>query len=219
MTSRSRRKFKRPESRSDRVRALLDFAADQLKTIAADYESAVGLSQVPLDLSIRVKNYCENLRSALDYLAHQVFEWLHPTKDIPKTLAFPSARQKSKAEAAIERQFPGLKAKSATLWRIVLEFQPYRKENKHLRHFLAVVNDSKHWDLVSQRSLTAPFDSPEAISIGPVAWRSEATGEWVTFRFRGLNENAYWILFVMHQEISELVDSVSWQLRQLRAAE
>lgn len=213
MAIRSRRKFKLPESRSDRVLALLDFAEKQLKEIATEYESAVGLEQVPLALSIKVKNYCENLRSALDYLAHQVFESLQPTRDIPKTLSFPMSWRKSKAEAAIEKQFPGLKETRPKLWRIISDFQPYRKNNSRLRHFLSVVNDSKHWDLVPQRSVKAPFHSQASRQLGPVAWRSEATGEWVTFRFRGLNENAYWILLFMHQEIRELVDSVHSHLR------
>lgn len=180
--------------------------------IAREYESAVRFDEVPLSLSIKVKNYCENLRSALDYLAHEIFEWLHPVEVLPRGLYFPTAWEKSKAEATIEKQFPELKKRSPALWSIVHDFQPYRRKNKRLRHFLTVLNDSKHWDLVPQRSHRAPVGSPTGNSIGPVAWHSDATGEWVTYRFRGLNENAFWILLVMHEEIRGLVECVQREL-------
>jgi len=59
-------------NRKNDTAVILDVAIEQHKLILAGYERA--LLNESLDLRVPVKNAMENLRSALDYMAHDIYE-------------------------------------------------------------------------------------------------------------------------------------------------
>ena len=59
-------------NRKSDVDAILIAATQQHSTVRQDYERA--LRDKSLDLRVPVKNLMENLRSALDYMAHDIYE-------------------------------------------------------------------------------------------------------------------------------------------------
>ena len=188
---------------------MLDYAEKQLKDIAASYDEELRHRRVPLELSIKIKNFCENLRSALDFLAHETYEWLWPHRTIPKQLAFPMAFEKSKARATINTQFPELRTREPELWQFIEDFQPYHtKSGKWLRHLVRVTNDNKHWDRSAQVVRSAAPGTPEASRLGPVVFQDESTGDWLEPRFNGMYINAFWVLREAETNVRWLVDEV-----------
>jgi hypothetical protein len=194
----ARRHPRRTESRDARIDALLGYAEKQIEDIANSYEAQLDEQHVPVELSIKIKNCCENMRSALDYLAHRIFERTYPGQAPPAILAFPTGgSRKADAIDAIKRQFPGLRTVNAALWDGLMRAHPYRRGNGWFRDFLNVVNDNKHWDLVAQRRREAPFDSPSFKA--PVVFRSGDSA--VEFRFRGIEANA---IFLLEQALTNI---------------
>src|SRR5437868_13520361 len=85
----ARRHPRKTESRAARIDALLDYAEKQVEDIVHSYEAQLRSKQVPLELAIKIKNCCENLRSALDFVAHLIFECTYPGRVLPDKLDFP----------------------------------------------------------------------------------------------------------------------------------
>jgi hypothetical protein len=201
----ARRHPRKSESRAARIDALLDYAEKEVEDIVHSYESQLRSKQVPLELSIKIKNCCENLRSALDFLAHLIFERTYPGRVLPDRLNFPLHWTCAEAEAGIQRCFPDLRNINRPLWQELHNAQPYKRRNKWLRQFVTVVNDNKHWDLVAQRTRKAHVDSPKAIGLGPVVFLLEPENIWIEYRFRGSEANAFFLLDVALTNIRLLV--------------
>ena len=85
-------------NRFDQAKALVERCKDLLPQIAAEYESSLHQKQeIEPGLLIDIKNLMENLRSAMDYAAHELFDtYGHSTRSNPR-IYFPftcrSARQ------------------------------------------------------------------------------------------------------------------------------
>ena len=56
------------------IQALLTQAREQLREVEGKYQSSLTAKSVSPDLKVKIKNLCENLRSVLDYLAHDIRE-------------------------------------------------------------------------------------------------------------------------------------------------
>ena len=190
----ARRHPRKSESRHARIDALLDYAEAQMEDIAQSYESQLRSAHVPLELAIKIKNCCENMRSALDYLAHHIFKLNYPGTQVPETLNFPLGWTRKKADTAINKQFPNLRNVNRPLWRALHAAQPYKRGNKWLRRFVTVVNDHKHWDLVGQRVRKVNVDSPRARGFGPFVFLLEPENVLIEYRFRGIEANAFFLL-------------------------
>jgi hypothetical protein len=201
----ARRHPRKSESRLARIDALLDYAEAQIEDIAHSYEAQLRSEHVPLELAIKVKNCCENMRSALDFLAHHIFELTYPGTQIPDTLTFPLGWTRQKADSAIDRQFPNLRNVNRTLWRDLHDAQPYKRGNRWLRRFVTLVNDHKHWDLVGQRIRKVDVDSPKAQGFGPFVFLLEPEKVLIEYRFRGIEANAVFLLGQAHTNIRLLV--------------
>lgn len=201
----TRRYPRKTESRLARIDALLDYAEAQIEDIVYSYEAQLRSKHVPLELAIKIKNCCENMRSALDFLAHYIFELTYPGTQIPENLTFPLGWTRQKADAAIDRHFPNLRNVNRALWQALHDAQPYKRGNKWLRRFVTVVNDNKHWDLVAQRVRKVDVDSPKAQGFAPVVFLLEPERVWIEYRFRGIEANAFFLLGQAHTNIRLLV--------------
>ena len=60
--------------RKDQVDALTDHAKVDLAKIEKQYSNSLQKQTIAPTLQIDIKNFMENLRSALDYLAHDIYE-------------------------------------------------------------------------------------------------------------------------------------------------
>jgi hypothetical protein len=149
---------------------------------------------VPLELAIKIKNCCENMRSALDFLAHLIFKMTYPGTEVPDDLTFPLGWTRQKADRAIECRFPDLRNVNRALWHALHEAQPYKRKNKWLRRFVTVVNDHKHWDLIGQRVRKIDVGSPRAQGFGPFVFLLEPDHVLIEYRFRGIEANAFFLL-------------------------
>ena len=60
--------------RLDDINALIEVADEQLQTIETEYNKSLNSQVISPKLPVYIKNYLENLRSPLDYLAKEICE-------------------------------------------------------------------------------------------------------------------------------------------------
>lgn len=106
-TSPVRKHPRKTESRRARIDATLTYADKQLRDISRSYDAQLRHEQVPLELCLKIKNFCENLRSALDFVAFEIFEHCYPGTAAPVELGFPLLwkRPRNKATKSINSAF------------------------------------------------------------------------------------------------------------------
>ena len=61
-------------SRLDDIKAVLEVADELLQNIQSEYDQSLSSKAISPKLSVYIKNYLENLRSPLDYLASEICE-------------------------------------------------------------------------------------------------------------------------------------------------
>lgn len=171
--------------RKNDVQALLDHAANDLsdsdlKNIEAKYAEALTSKAIPSDLQIDVKNFMENLRSALDYMAHDIYEAvIKPVRATsgqkdPKDIYFPYGKDENGFKSGIGAALPDLKNINATVFDLLEAVQPHKCGDDWLYQFCRIVNEKKHDALTPQTrtetqtmtasaggaSVTLPINSP-----------------------------------------------------------
>src|SRR4051794_24283526 len=106
--------------RRKRIETLLRYAEEvQFEEVRQDYETAVQTRSVPEFLPVRIKNLCENLRSALDYIAQDLWD-LYGNKGADRpNVYFPIRRSLSEYEKYMDNLFPDLKPKNLELWKFL----------------------------------------------------------------------------------------------------
>ncbi len=166
--------------RKNDVLALLDHATNDLKNIEAKYVEALTSKSIPADLQIDIKNYMENLRSSLDYVAHDIYEAvIQPVrassgqKD-PKDVYFPYGRDENGFKSGIGAALPDLKNINTTVFDFLEAIQPHKCGDNWLYQFCRIVNEKKHDVLTPQKktetqtmtatsgnaSITMPINNP-----------------------------------------------------------
>jgi hypothetical protein len=97
----------------DDASALVDRAVEQLGAIAVSYDDCIAREHVNASLLINVKNAFENLRSALDFAAHGVYEKHCPETSPKPKVYFPYAtadqqEAQFRRNGRIEKCIPGI---------------------------------------------------------------------------------------------------------------
>ena len=159
--------------RASSIEALLRKSQTLFADLKRAYDASLHDKQVREDLKVDIKNIFENLRSCLDYLAHDIFETHCPSTKSSERLYFPIRFTADEFNQALNRGYPGLRKKSIVVCNILESIQPYR--DPWLGQFNRLNNDNKHQDLVEQtrtvsRQVTVSRDG------GSVTW-----GPGVTF--------------------------------------
>ena len=90
-------------SRKTDIEALLNRADKTLPKINEEYEKALHDKTISADLRIDIKDYFGNLRSVLDYLAHDIVEKHCPTANPKDILYFPIRADRQRNEKIIPR--------------------------------------------------------------------------------------------------------------------
>ena len=105
--------------RLDDINALLEVADEQLQKIEAEYNKSLNSKAISPKLPVYIKNYLENLRSPLDYLAKEICEKIISKTRRDKTY-FPISCESSKAFAVhISKYLPGLDVVNKQLYTVL----------------------------------------------------------------------------------------------------
>jgi hypothetical protein len=171
----------------DDAKALVEHAANEIPKLEHAYNDSLQQQSIQPALLIEIKNLMENLRSALDFAAHGLFDkYGSSTRSNPK-IYFPYAnlnqtKAQFQASNRIEICIPGI---SASRPDIVAQLESYQHfsnaDNRWLPLFMDLNNENKHERLTPQtreeaRQLTLKSDDGSYISLGEGSSISMAPG-------------------------------------------
>lgn len=140
----------------NQAQALLDNSEEKLKTISKHYKTSLESKDISTTLLIEIKNFFENLRSALDFTAHGLFESYGNSKKSKPKIYFPYASENQslsqfRKKKGIETCIPGL---STSRPDIVIKLESYQwfysTKNDWLLKFMKLNNENKHEKLSPQ---------------------------------------------------------------------
>jgi hypothetical protein len=162
-------------SRKANITALVDRAKWDLPKVEAAYQKSLHAKAIDPDLRIDIKNLCENLRSALDYLAHDMREKLCPTAKFGQRFYFPILPDQPSFDAKLDDWYPGLRTAHAPLARYLSSVQPFQVGCEWLGTFNKLNNENKHGDLIEQVRSETVETRVTGQGGGQVSWGSGVT--------------------------------------------
>lgn len=140
----------------DDAKNLVKHAKNQFGKIKKVYEQSLHEKSIKPELLIKIKNLMENLRSALDFAAHGLFnKYGDQTKLNPK-IYFPYATEgQSKSDFQnqnrIEKCIPGLSVSHPDIVKKIESYQHFSNPNNiWLPQFMDLCNENKHQQLTPQ---------------------------------------------------------------------
>ena len=211
-------------NRKNNVEALLERSSKDIRNIKFEYSASLQANEVSTNLKINIKNFCENLRSVLDYLANEIREVHCQTAKPNNNFYFPIFLDRKQFESHIRRWFPDLEKNKPDLWNYLETIQPYHTGYEWLGYFNKLNNENKHGDLVEQirserkevraisKSRTQVNWNPDTVSFGkgvyiggvpidpktqlPVPDPSQTITKitWIDFQFAGIEVSALKLL-------------------------
>lgn len=136
------------------ARELVLFAECQLQRVVALHAECLRDKQVKPPFLIEVKNYMENLRSALDFVAGGLFR-LHGKAEPGHRCYFPYAPQKMglvefRAKKKVDKAIPGISAKRPDVVARIENYQHWGNHGNTLPIFMELNNENKHTQLTPQ---------------------------------------------------------------------
>lgn len=149
-------------SRKDDVNTIIAVAKKQYESICKEYNRA--LREQSLDLRVPVKNLMENLRSSLDYIAHDIYEiCCQPArtaagKPDPRNIYFPYGRTEADFKSGVGSSLPDLASNNPAVYDLIASIQPFRCNDSWLYDLCSILNEKKHDKLKAQvRSETETY--------------------------------------------------------------
>lgn len=143
--------------RKDWIDSYIINAEKKLSNIETEYERALNEKNIPIDLQIDIKNMMENLRSVLDYLAHDIYDVvLMPKrrsggdKEIKK-IYFPYWSTDAGFQQSILRSLPDLNVINPQIYQVIEKIQPHKSWDDWLWQFCSILNEKKHDSLKPQK--------------------------------------------------------------------
>lgn len=159
--------------RKEDITAIINEVEETFPMIEKSYDESLHQQDISYKLKVEIKNYLENLRSVLDYLANEINEKYCTTKT---KAYFPMyCKDSTRYGKFMERYFPGLKDKNRSLYNLLESYQPYApKALSVLSSFGILVNENKHEELSPQtkeekRGLKLDFRGGGGITLLPGA--------------------------------------------------
>ncbi len=141
-------------SQFDDARTLVDHCEAKNEAIRAMYARCLAAETVAPELQVEVKNFMENLRSALDYCASALFsKYGSSTKSHPKIYfpcVFPPKDRVAFRNTVVEQKIPGLLASRPDIVDILESYQYFGHTGNWLCSFMRIVNEHKHEHLTGQ---------------------------------------------------------------------
>lgn len=155
------------------IEALLNKSKRDFESLKKDYQTSLDQKEISDELKIEIKNIFENLRSVLDYMAHDVFDSLKTGKQ-PEILYFPIRLTQHEFDLVINKDFPSLQTSNPNVYSILESVQPYK--DKWLGQFNRLNNNNKHQDLEEQTRSEAKEIKVSSLKGGSsVSWSSGVT--------------------------------------------
>ena len=136
------------------VLVLIQESTKQYKEVRELYDKA--LRDKSLDIRIKVKNLMENLRSILDYTAHDIYESVcRPHRQIlgkpdPRNIYFPYGRNENDFDSSIASSLPDLEVLSISIYSLIKNEQPFMSSNPWICDLCSINNENKHDRLTPQ---------------------------------------------------------------------
>ncbi len=173
-------------SHFDDANQLIQFAKDHLPKIEESYAASLSEKEITPRLLIEIKNFMENLRSALDFAAHGIFQKYGSTTSSNPKIYFPYASSsQSKLDFQnshrIDACIPGLSASRPDIVTKIESFQHFASPgNRWLPVFMDLNNENKHQHLTPQTRKEIKelriYSGGASISMTPGASISMSTG-------------------------------------------
>lgn len=116
------------------------------------------LTEIELDrVKVKIKNFFENCRSPLDYIAN----YIHETYCLGKkqNLYFPIRHTEKKFKEYMKTSYFGLEKSNINLYNLLESMQPYHLEYTWLRDLSTLVNHNKHQNLSRQKNQTNLYNA------------------------------------------------------------
>jgi hypothetical protein len=134
--------------RAGSIEALMKRTHSDFISLKTSYEASLHEKHVREDLKVLIKNIFENLRSCLDYVAHDIFEAHCSSSKKPDRLYFPIRSSQADFAQAIAKDYPGLQGAANGVVDVLEGVQPFK--DPWLGLFNKLNNHNKHQDLVEQ---------------------------------------------------------------------
>jgi len=139
----------------DDARNLISHSKQKINDIEGEYEKSLSEKTVRTEFLIEIKNLMENLRSALDFAAHSLFEKYGLSSKGFFNIYFPYATitqdlhafQKDKK---IEKCIPGIAANHPDIVSKIESMQHWNPDFTWLPDFMKLNNENKHQRLTPQ---------------------------------------------------------------------
>ena len=156
--------------RFEDIGILLNEAEKQLQEISDLYQESLGNKKINPRIGVLVKNFFENVRSPLDYLAKEICE---KVLNFSGVTGFPiSSETKEGFENFINNKLPDLKNRHSELYDELEKAQKYNRSGLHFLPLLAkLVNENKHDQLtpqkkIEQKTLEISFPGGASVKMG-----------------------------------------------------
>lgn len=229
-------------SRKNDIEALLKRAETTLQKITKEYDQSLHSKEISADLRIDIKDYFGNLRSILDYLAHDIVDKYCPNANPKNNLYFPIRSDLNAFTIEMNKSYPDLITNNVTIYNILEDLQPYKKDdNKWLTSFNKLNNENKHDKLVAQtrtetKSVTVTGNSGGSVSWGPGVTFGSGVSimgvpidprtqlpvpnnivkteivTWVDFHFEDINVSAIWLTKESLAKISRIYNDLKSEI-------
>ena len=152
--------------RRTQVFELINHAEGDLENIEKYYDESLKNKNIPISLQIDIKNMMENLRSALDYMAHDIYEKnIEPhrrstgKKQLDK-IYFPYGKDGNSFKSMLGNNLPKLETLNNNVYSIIEAIQPHKTGDMWLYHLCTLVNQNKHNSITPQtRTETKTFEA------------------------------------------------------------
>lgn len=137
------------------AKELIDYANESYSKIKKSYNDSLHDKKIKPTLLIEIKNFMENLRSALDYCAHGLFD-KYGDKNKKQNIYFPYAwpglsGSDFKTKKIIDNKIPGLSCSRPDIVATIEGYQAFSsKGNDWLPKFMELNNENKHQNLTPQ---------------------------------------------------------------------
>jgi len=135
--------------RKDSIEALLTKSKQQLEDIIREYQLSLNKQNISDILKVDIKNYCENIRSILDYLAHEIHD-KYCSASTRTNYYFPILPDNRQFAARMSQWYPSLNSSNNAIYSYLETIQPYNPQCAWLGEFNKINNENKHGDLVEQ---------------------------------------------------------------------
>ncbi len=158
-------------SRKDDIYLILDSIKNDYAELFSSYNESLFKKSTDPKLSLKVKNYLENAKSTLDYLAHEIGDKTGVPKD--QKIYFPIIEQNKNIDSfkgAVERNLPALEKKRKDVYDLLESLQPYQKNNEWLGDLANIVNVHKHNLLIPQRKTETQRITSKHVDGRSVSW-------------------------------------------------